>query len=208
MKQILPKLTIAIAAIAVSFQVQAAVSVALEPASQSVSTGSPVFVDLVIHGLGNGTAPSLGAFDFDLSYNASLLSAASVAFGSHLDLGIFGSVQSSDLSTPGLIHLDEVSLESASDLNSGQPAQFTIATFGFTAIAPGTSSIDFVLANLSDELGQSLTQFTSQGARVQSIGGVAVPETASNLALLVLGLGSLLLFPRQKSDRVVGAPGE
>jgi len=208
MKRILPKLATAIAAIAFSFQVQAAISVALEPASQSVSTGSPVFVDLVIHGLGNGAAPSLGAFDFDLSYNASLLSAASVAFGSHLDVGVVASVQSSNLSTPGLIHLDEVSLESASDLNSGQPSQFTLATFAFTAIAPGSSSIDFVLAGLSDELGQSITQFTTQGARVQSIGGVAVPDTGSSRALLLLGLGTLLLFPRQRSDRAVGAAAE
>jgi hypothetical protein len=64
---------------------KADIIVSLEPDSQSISVGSSVSMYLVVSGLGNFASPSLGRFDFDLSYNPAILSAVSVSFGSHLN---------------------------------------------------------------------------------------------------------------------------
>src|SRR5690349_19418405 len=95
--------------LAFSRPAQATIIVALEPSSQTINPGDPVSLTLVASGLGDHTAPSLAGFAFDLTFDPAILSAVSVAFGSQLDLGIVGSLRFSDLTTPGAIHLDEVS---------------------------------------------------------------------------------------------------
>jgi hypothetical protein len=151
-------------------------------------------VDLVISGLGNLSPPSLAGFDFDLSYNPAILSAVSLTFGNFLDLGTLGSLQFSDLSTAGIIHLDEVSFESSTDLNATQPDTFTLATLNFTGLAPGLSSIDFTSASLSDEQGQSLIGFSTTSGSIEVKRSTAVPETESTASLLFLAIATLSLI--------------
>ena len=200
MKATLFRLSIGIAALALSLQAKANITVALEPSSQTISAGSPASLNLVISGLGNYASPSLGGFDFDLSYNPAVLSAVSVVFGTHLDLGIVGSVQNSDLSIPGVVHLDEVSLESASDLQANQPSSFTLATLGFSGVGPGVSTIDFTLGGLADETGQISFDFLTQGGQVEVKGAAAVPDLGSTARLFAIGLVGLFAFRRNPFD--------
>lgn len=172
---------------------QAIPTVSLEPNPQTiVGVGGNAFIAVVISGLGNFTAPSLGGFDFDLSYDSSIISAASLVFGSYLDLGILGSAQFSDLSTAGSIHLDEVSFEDPIDLNASQPGMFTLATIGFTGLALGSSSLAFTYAALSDQDGGSISEFGTLNTSITVVASSAVPESGSTFPLLVLGFVSLV----------------
>jgi hypothetical protein len=102
MESTLPKLLIAlIALVTANQQASANIILSLEPASQATTVGGSVSMDLAVSGLNAFAAPGVGAFDVDLTYNPAVLSAVSFTFGSHLDLGVFGSIQSSNLSTPG-----------------------------------------------------------------------------------------------------------
>lgn len=198
MKTKLRKLFVAAAAIvAASLTARAAIIVSLEPASQTISVGGPVSLDLVVSGLNAFAAPGVGAFDVDLTYNPAVLSAVSASFGTHLDLGLFGSIQSSNLSTPGLIHLDEVSLESSSDLLSSQPASFKLATLNFTGTGGGVSSVAVASATLSDVTGlQSITPVTAAAQIDVSGGGSEVPDPASTATLLPFGLLGIWMLRR------------
>jgi hypothetical protein len=186
-----------LAALGLASQAAAQINVSFQPTPEIINAGDPASLDLVISGLGNLSSPSLGAFDFDLSYNAAVLSAVSLSFGSFLDLGILGSIQFSDLSTPGLIHLDEISLETFGDLNDAQPDSFTLATLGFDSLAPGISTIDFVFASLADETGTSITAFTTTSGLIDILGPPpppGVPDAGSTMPLLLFGIMSLATF--------------
>ena len=69
--------------------------------------------------MGSNIAPSLGTFDLDLSFNNSILSLDSVAFGDQLDILGLGSLQ---IATPGtgIVNLYELSFDSVDDLNNLQ----------------------------------------------------------------------------------------
>ena len=190
------RLSIGIAALAISLEANANITVALEPSSQTISVGNPVSVDLVISGLGNFASPSLGGFDFDLSYNPAVLGAVSVTFGSHLDLGIVGSLQNSGLSTAGAIHVDETSFESSTDLHTNQPSTFTLATLNFSSVGLGISTIDFTSGSLSDDTGQISLEFLTQAAQVQVNGNSQVPDSCSTAWLLGVGLVGLVASRR------------
>jgi hypothetical protein len=91
--------------------------------------------------------------------------------------------------------LDEVSFESSTDLNNAQAGTFTLATLSFTGLAPGTSTIDFTLASLSDEQGQALIGFSTTGGSIQVMGAPAhVPDVGSTALLLIFGIASLSAF--------------
>jgi hypothetical protein len=199
MKNSLVKLVIGVAAVAAVCQAKAAISLSLQPSSQTINVGNSAAVDLVVSGLGNLTAPSLGGFAVDLSFDPSILSGLSASFGTQLDLGVAGSVQFSDLSTPGLIHLDEVSLELAADLNAAQPGSFILGTLNLTGVGGGLGALNFTSASLSDEEGQSLS-FTTSGGEIQVNGPSRVPDAGSTAALLLLGMLGLAL-PRVHSLR-------
>jgi hypothetical protein len=198
MKSFLPKTIVSLIALIVAHSSASAnIVISLSPASQSIGVGDSASMDIVISGLNAFAAPGVGAFDFDLTYNPSVLSALSVSFGNHLDLGIFGSFQSFDLSSPGAIHLDEVSLESTSDLLQNQPASFKLATLNFSGAGPGSSSVTFASAILSDATGETSITPNLVGADVLVSGGSAsVPDTASTASLLPLCLLGMWVLRR------------
>lgn len=169
---------------------QVGINLSLQPSPQTINVGDSASMDLVVSGLGNLSSPSLGAFDLELSYDPAIISTASLTFGNFLDLGNLRSSKFSDLTTAGVIHLDEVSFESSSDLNNAQPDTFTLATLGFKGLAAGISSIDFTLASLSDELGQSLTAFSTTGGSIE-VESSTVPDAGSTAFLLLVALVSL-----------------
>src|SRR5262245_42990410 len=101
MNSMIKNFVIGIAVLGLTSKASAAVTLSLEPTPQSIGVGDPASVDLVVTGLSDFSPPSLGAFDIDLTYNSAVVSADSVAFGNFLDLGTFGSVRFSDLTTAG-----------------------------------------------------------------------------------------------------------
>jgi hypothetical protein len=190
MKPTTPKLVIALLALALSLPVNANIILSIEPASQAFNSASSVSVDLVISGLGDHTSPSLGAFDLALSYDPSVLSAVSVTFGTQLGMS---ALAGTDLGTPGTIHLDDVSLRSASFLQANQPSSFTLATLSFRGIGGGSSAIELTAGTLSDETGLIPLQFSTTPGKAE----VPVPDATSTGSSLALGLLSLFALSRQ-----------
>jgi hypothetical protein len=191
MKTLLINLITGIAVISFGSRAVAAVSLTLEPSPQSINVGDPASMDLVVSGLGNLSPPSLGGFDFDLTFNASVLAANPIVFGNKLNtVPGFGFFTIDNV--VGQLHLDEVSLETAAFLNANQPGSFTLATLSFTGLAPGISSVAFALASLSDEQGQSLTAFSTTSGSIEVTRRTGIPDVGSSGSLLLLGFVSVL----------------
>lgn len=161
------------------------------PAAQTIDNGASTSVDIVISGLGGLPAPSLAAFDIDVGFDSSILSATSISFGSHLDLGGLGSIQFSNLATPGTVHLDEVSLELPADLSSTQPDSFTLATIHFTGNAVGLSPLAFQYAAFSDENGASLLNVIAGSGSITVQAADAVPDAGSTTSMMMAAVGLL-----------------
>ena len=181
-----------------------AITISLNPATQTVTAGSSLDVALVISGLGDGAAPSLGTFDVNVSFDQSILSFSTVAFGPFLgDPSLLESINSfDDTSTPGIVNLYALSLLEGDSttcifcippyLDDLQPASFTLATLTFSALSVGTSPLGITLNALGDANGGTLTADLVGGSvnvNADNNPG-SVPEPA---AWLLLGLGALIM---------------
>lgn len=152
-------------------------TVSLTPVSQNIGVGDTAFVDLSISGLGVGpTAPKLGSWLAQIAFNNTIVTITNgdVVFGTNLDLGVFGTTQGADASTPGLLNLDQVSYEDSTALIASQPDAFSLATLKFTGVAPGITSLTFSQLQLGDELGFPLAA-SSTPASI-TVGSVGVPD--------------------------------
>ena len=113
------------------------------PANQTVVVGNPLTVDVVISGL-DAANEIVSAFDLDVTYDSSILSATNVTFG--LDLGdpsIFEALTDFTLLSPGVVDFAELSLLSDTDLASLQGDSVTLATLAFDAVEIGQSTLNF-----------------------------------------------------------------
>ncbi len=178
-----------------------AVVLSLESSRFTVNPGDSVTLDLTVSGLGNLTAPSLGAFDIDIGYDPAKLSFTGYTLGNWL-----GNVSQSealdaskgDSTPPGVINLAEVSLLTANELDALQPDSFVLATLDFTVtagLAAGQSTVGIlptsVLADGSAGSFSSVNTGNSVTLTPQApspAGGVPEPAT---WALLVIGLGMI-----------------
>ena len=150
-----------------------AVTLDLLPASSSVHLGDSVQVGLRISGLGEGTAPSLGAYDFLLAFNPAVLGFGGFTFGDsilgNLDLMGFGTVAGFDSATPGQLNVFEISLDLTGDLDTLQAGAFALGTISFNTLGNGTSGLQFTSAAFSDAAGNPLSVQLGSGS-------VSVPE--------------------------------
>lgn len=175
-----------------------AIELTLEPGTTSVTVGANVDLKLVIRGLGMGTAPSLGAFDLNLTFDPSVLSYASVTFGD----GSLGnqlafnssSVDGESVDTLlGVLNLYSVSMDSESDLNDLQADSFVLANVRFLAVGAGLSAVSLSDLVLSDAAGGTLDADSVLGSQVEvTRGTVTVPEGGifyPGLFLLAFSLG-------------------
>jgi hypothetical protein len=182
-----------------------AATITVTPSSQSVNLGDQAVVSLDISGLGSGVAPSVGAFDIDLSFDSSILALSSVVFGDpilgdQLDLFALGSILGA---TPGAgtVNLFEISLDFADDLNLLQADAFTMATLTFNTLAAGSSTLGLTLNALSDADGLPL-EATLAGATVDVAvpPPTPVPEPSAwpTYVLLLVGLAGRGILQRRK----------
>ena len=168
-----------------------AVLLGFSPSFQSVNLGNQASVDIVASDF-NGEF--IGAFDFNTAWDSSILSFASIEFGSALG-GPLNAFEFGTPAGPGSIDLFGVSL--AFDLSMYQDglADITLATLTFDTLSSGISDLNFsgsIAPNslfLVDDLGIALSTNTASGA----IQVVSVPEP---LSILLLGLG--LVFMRYR----------
>lgn len=123
-------------------------------------------------------------FDVDVLFPTTGLSWGGTTLGSAL--GDIGLGQAANTSLPpdlgnGTLNMSVLSL--LPDLGA-QPASFTLGSIGFTALQPGTYTLDLGFVALEDMLGQLIT--------VQAVQGTVsvVPEPASAW-LLALGAAAL-----------------
>jgi hypothetical protein len=188
-------------------QILSAASITVTPSSQSVNLGSQAVVSLDISGLGSGAAPSVGAYDIDLSFDSSILALTSVVFGDpvlgdQLDLFSLGSILGA---TPGAgtVNVFEISLDFVDDLNQLQADAFTLATFTFDTLSAGSSTLSLSLNALGDADGLPL-EATPTGGSVDVVGSEPPPVTVSEpsvwttYTLLMAGLAGLSIFQRKK----------
>lgn len=176
-----------------------ATDISVMPASLSVATGSSVNVALMISGLTDLGTPSLGTYDLNVAYDASVLGFVSASygdpgFGDQLDLSGFGTFAST---TPGIgtVDLFELSFDSPATLDSLQRGAFTLANLTFDALGPGTSSLVLGVNALGDAFGNSVVASLANG-RVSVTAGSTTTVPTPGTPLLI-GAGLLALWLRR-----------
>ncbi|MFN0167965.1 MAG: cohesin domain-containing protein [Bryobacteraceae bacterium] len=182
-------------------QVAASPILSVLPSTQTAILATPVNVGIRIAGLGDGTAPSLGAFDLTLSFDPAILAFLSVQFGDpdigdQLDLLGLGSLNGVTPGT-GIVSLFELSLDSVDDLDTLQTGMFTLARLQFNTVGVGTSAVNLAINALSDSAGGALTATLENGS-VSVTSQPAVPESGSGV-LFLFGFGLILALTRKAS---------
>jgi hypothetical protein len=182
-----------------------AADVSLLPPSQTITVGQTAFVDVQVSGI---KPAAIAAFDFTFGYDPALLQVGSVAFGSNLDLGTSGSLQTMDASVPGEVFVFEVSFEDSSLLTALQPDSFSLVTIGFLGLAPGVVSLSQLFGSLSDELANRLS-YDFQGASITiesgNTGPGAIPESGTIWSGVLLG-GLVAASVYRAKRRTTGSP--
>jgi len=174
-----------------------AITIGFEPVSQEVGVGDPASVNLVISGLGDYSEPSLGAFDLDIHFDPTILAFDSATFGDPVlgdQLDIWGlglNPMGASITSPGVLDIWEVSLDTADDLNNFQAGSFTLATLTFSTLTVGTSPLEIIINSLGDAYGNPLS------LDVQSGNISPVPEPATFI-LIGFGLGGIGILRRKR----------
>ena len=178
-----------------------AVVIYFSPAVQPGLTGDFVSMDLVVSGLGDGAAPSVGVWDFDISYDDLVLAVDGWTFSS--ELGDIGLGEAVDLSLGddffGLLGLSVLSLLTPAELDALQGSEITLATITFEVLDLGIGEftdvgIDWIYA-LGDGFGDPLDPSRTGVGRISN--AVGVPEPGAAILLLT----GLVLLARRASRR-------
>ena len=174
-----------------------AITIGFEPVSQEVVVGDLASVNLVISGLGDYSEPSLGTFDLDIHFDPAILAFDSATFGDPVlgdQLDIWGlglNPMGASVTSPGVLDIWEVSLDTADDLNNFQAGSFTLATLTFSTLTVGTSPLEIIIDSLGDAYGNPLSADVQSG----NISSVPAPAT---FILLGFGLGGIGILRRKK----------
>ena len=171
-------------------------TVEISPVSQ-VSPGPLIYVDILIAGLTPGAPPSIGDFDFRITFDPSIVQPESVVFGPYLgDPSASEALTTADLfSTKGVLEFAEVSLLDPSVLDTLQDpvkgAPMLLGTLAFSPAGLGTTSLDFSLAIAGDGFGTNLPLNTASGS-------ITVVPESSPVSLVLLGAAALLFAGRRR----------
>jgi hypothetical protein len=161
------------------------IELSIDPSTSRLASGESLDVEIRIAGL---DTDDLGAFDFDLSFDPTVLQYQSYSLGVELadpDPLFSGLGDSSDDSVAGSGVLTFAEFSTLIDL-TGQPDAFTLASVSFLAQQPGTSSLTLSNIELYDGT------LSANPLEVSSVinGSVTVPVPGTML-LMPLGLGLL-----------------
>jgi hypothetical protein len=157
-------------------------TLSVQPANQSVNSGQSFSVTV------NATATDLFAFQLDLTFNPSVLSATSVTEGSFLSAaGTTAFLPGSIDNAGGTISFNADSLIGPVPGVTGSGSLLTVR---FTGIHAGASAIDLTNVTLLDSSLSNISVTTVDGSAMV-LGTSSVPEPSSSaLCLAVLcGLG-------------------
>lgn len=157
-------------------------AVTLEPSATAYNVGDTVSVEVLFHGAGK----QLGGFDFDLSYNGSILDFTGYTLGHSLGDSSTADAWdlSSGLTSPGVINIAEVSF--LPDL-SFQSGALTLATLTFEALYPGDSEFTLHYMLFSDDSAAAIEVPFIGSASVQV---VPVPSAGLLMLTALIGLAS------------------
>ena len=172
---------------------QAQTVLSVDPGSQTVTAGTDFTVDVNI-----ANVSGLYGYQFDLSFNPSVLSAVSSSEGSFLTKG--GStffIPGTNDNTHGVVSGTADTLLSNSKGASGSG---NLVVFTFDAIKSGFSAITISGAELINSSFGSISSSTTGGS--VTVGGMKAPEIdpSSALGAITLLAGGLLLL-RDRSSR-------
>jgi hypothetical protein len=198
MKKLLCTSSAALALAMLATAAQAVPMLSFAPANGSVALGATASVDVM---LGDLDGDFIGAYDFHVDWDPTLLSLQDLTFGSQLDgpdNSIFGYVAGT-----GSVNAFEVSLGGLA-LQDGVTS-FRLFTLSFDTLAVGTSALEFrpgvagAGASIGDALGNARAAFTTSGALTVTPpppDPVAVPEPGT-LGLLGLAI-AFMGFTRRR----------
>jgi hypothetical protein len=163
-------------------------TVSIQPPAFSLGVGSSFDVFVGISGV-----TDLYAFQFDLSFDPAILSAASVSEGPFLPGG------GSTLFLPGTIDNSGGTISFTADAflgpGPGVSGSGTLADISFQALGPGTSLIDLSNVILLDSNLGEIAEFTTTS------GSVTVPEP-STILLISMGMVALGMV-RKKVPEII-----
>lgn len=184
-----PRFRFVLAAAALLWALPArAVTIGFDPSSTTASVGDTVLVDVLVSDLGGDI---VSAYDLDVVFDASVLSASSVSFSAAL--GSAGQAFYDASAAPGLVDLAAVSLLSDAALLAIQGGDsVTLATLAFTKTGDGATSLGFVFDAVNDVKGAG-AQVLALEVAPGSVGPPvtsAVPEPTAALVFSA-GLGVL-----------------
>lgn len=163
MKQHLKEIFIA-AAVTVMFagnySVLACPAISLIVSTTTVAPQDIVEVGIGISGLGDHAPPSVGAFDFDLVFDETLLQPQNVTFYDYLGDPdpLAGEALAEYNFMQGIVDIAEVSLLPSVDLDFLQPPSFWFATVSFVAVDFGSVSLYLSQIRVDDAFGDKIPE--------------------------------------------------
>jgi len=198
MKKIITLLT----ALLVSLSTQATL-LSVELNQDSYQVGEVLTADFIISEIEEdsmGFQTLLATFDFDVSWDNSIIQYATASFGNMLDVDpdpYYASERFIDVMSDSL-GLTEISYAMFSDLFSAQDGltSFVLASVDFTVIGNGSGTLNLTNVDFGDDLGYAITDIgtSDKTYTVTSGNPVDVPEPTS----IILMLLALTLLVRQQ----------
>jgi hypothetical protein len=168
----------------------------------TVFVGNSIFMEVQVSGLTAGGAPSITAFDLDLSFHDTRVDFVDLTFNA---MGMTTCTLATYtpacdavvelLTSPGLVTFAASSLLDPATVNASQPASGTLATLEFLATSAGTAVFSFTGVDLAGTTGTP-TQ-TTEGTLLATTSGLSVPILAvpvpepGTACLILLGLSAL-----------------
>jgi uncharacterized protein (TIGR03382 family) len=167
-----------------------AYALTVSPFAQTASLGSEVGVALTVADVLPG---GLGGYNFDISFDAGILSFGRIVDAQGLGLA-FGLVS---VAGAGLLSVADASLESESDLLALQSESFTLFTVYFDAVGLGTSALSLDAVAFADAAGNAVSP-SAVGGSVTVLPNNAVPVPGTLSLVLVAALAGQ--FRRRRAD--------
>ncbi len=120
------------------------INIEVVPSTPAPTVGETFTADVVVSGLGNFSASSLGAFDLNFAFNTSMVSFVGVTFGTLLGDPLAAEAITGFIPTAGNLNAFNVSLLTQAQLDALQPASFTLFTVTLQVVGAGVSSLEVV----------------------------------------------------------------